>query len=100
MNSEVEFTPHKPQFDINQVLTLQHTEWLGHPVTSQMISHMRDLREKYTRALAGYSIDSTVPNEMFRMYSYGIKTIDTILALVTTTSEFVAKAESNKPNQQ
>ena len=85
-----------PELTMQQVLSAQHNEWLSHPVTQQMIKSITNLREQYVKTLAGNSSNTSELTEMFRMYSYGIKTADTILTLVKSTNEFVARAEKTK----
>jgi len=74
------------------VLSQQHIDWLKHPVTVQMFKNLSKHRETFVKTLAAGAGNSAEPENMFRVHSYGIRTMDAVLSMLKDSTKFVEQS--------
>lgn len=73
------------------VLEVQHQEWLKHPVTAQFLNNLYRLREEWVKTIAILATDEK--DLPIRSAAISIRQIDAIVNLTTSTQMFVEQAK-------
>ena len=79
----------KDKVEIVKGLVQIHQQWLSQPTTKGLVTAIERHKASFVAEMAKNSVDVQISNEMFRCYSYGIRTCDAILKLVTDSNAFV-----------
>ena len=74
------------------VLSQQHADWKNHPVTIQMFKNLSKHRETFVKTLAAGAGNSVEPENMFRVHSYGIRTMDAVISMLKDSNKFVEQS--------
>jgi hypothetical protein len=75
-------------------LSIQHNEWLKHPVTRQMLQIMDKQRDNIVTWMT--TVNTTEPAETFKVMSYGLKTLYTTRNFITNTEIFIKRLNNNE----
>jgi hypothetical protein len=74
------------------VLSQQHLDWLHHPVTIQMFKNLDKHRNTFIKTLSAGAGNSSEPENMFRVHSYGIRTMDAVISMLKDSNKFVEQS--------
>ena len=70
-------------------LSVQHAEWLSHPVTRQMLQILDKQRENTVGIMSKNSGSSESPDTWFRLQAGNVRTLDTVRIWITNTEQFI-----------
>ncbi len=81
------------QLTPENVLSAQHGSWLTHPCTVQLIKNLNSHRDSFIKTLSAGAGNTAEPEVSFRLYAYGIRTVDAALAMITSTTKFIEQSK-------
>ena len=70
----------------------QHQDWLTHPTTKDMFRNLEKYKQSFVRALSSGAGNTAEPEVSFRLQSYGIRTVDGVVAMVSNTTKFLEQS--------
>jgi len=81
------------QLTPENVLSAQHGAWLTHPCTVQLIKNLHGHKDTFIKTLSAGAGNTSESEISFRLYAYGIRTVDAVLAMVTSTTKFIEQSK-------
>lgn len=75
------------------VLHIQHQEWLKHPVTQQLISNLDKYRKHVNDKISISTFDRSVPDYEIRQLATVVNTTNVLQFMISNTQEFVGQSK-------
>ena len=82
-----------------EILVDQFEEWLKHPVTTLVLKSVQKHKEKFAVSLMNGTDDYTIPDQRFRNLSFGMRTVDCVLKIMTDFPTLKKQIEQPKQAQ-
>lgn len=80
------------QLTPENVLEVQHREWLNHPVTRQLIDNYNQYKKSIIDNTSSTPYKMDLPDVHFRLNATRLNTIDFMLRILSDTEVFVGKS--------
>jgi hypothetical protein len=75
------------------VLTVQHQDWLQHPVTKQHLANLEKHKQMFVKSLSNSAGNVSEFEIYFRLQAYGIRTLDAVITQTKNTIQFIEQTE-------
>lgn len=77
-------------------LLVLHQQWLNYPITRQAVDILRKHRDSVAGTVGDRATNEKVPDNLFRVFAGQIKTLDTVIELLTNSKAFVDKLKQQE----
>ena len=65
-----------------------YDQWREHPITGILLNNLEKDKQFFVDKISQSATDSDVTNDKIRYYGFGIKNMDSVLAMITNYEKF------------